>query len=134
VGAGLLDLQWIRKNPEALDESQRRRGEPVVARSVIALDDAVRELQSLVQEKRFRRNTLSKEIGKIKSSGGDVTALITEVAACKSYIKNSEAGLRFLKGELDEILIRIPNILADDVPDSFATVSDLDFCNWIAKL
>ncbi|WP_339632557.1 serine--tRNA ligase [uncultured Sneathiella sp.] len=113
----MLDLKWIRENPEAFDAAMARRGLPPQSDRLLGLDKARREVQTELQELQARRNAAAKEIGKAKASGGDADALIREVADLKGTAQELEARERDLQDELDTALSVLPNILADDVPD-----------------
>ena len=113
----VLDLKWIRDHPEALDSALGRRGAAAVAAEITDLDGSVRQLQTDIQEKQARRNALSKEIGKIKGSGGDADAIMAEVGELKKSIQTGEDELRARMTRLEDLLAGIPNILDDDVPD-----------------
>ena len=68
----MLDIKWIRENPEALDRalaSVARRRSREVGR-LIALDEARRAHLQSSEEAQARRNAASKEIGKAKAAEG----------------------------------------------------------------
>jgi seryl-tRNA synthetase len=113
----VLDLKWLRDHPDALDKALGRRGAPPLARTVLDLDEAVRALQTDLQEKQARRNALSKDIGRIKASGGDAGAVMAEVGSLKVAIQEGEDQLRERMASLEELLAGIPNVLDDEVPD-----------------
>ena len=113
----MLDLKWLRDHPDALDRALARRGATAVARTIIDLDETVRQLQTDIQDKQARRNALSKEIGKLKSSGGDADAAMAEVGSLKEAIQTGEDDLRKRMAALDDVLAGLPNVLDDDVPD-----------------
>lgn len=113
----VLDLKWLRDHPDALDRALARRGVSPLAATIVDLDESVRQLQTDIQEKQARRNALSKEIGKIKASGGDADAVMAEVGSLKDDIQGGEEDLRKRMAALDELLAGLPNVLADDVPD-----------------
>ncbi|WP_339712498.1 serine--tRNA ligase [uncultured Sneathiella sp.] len=113
----MLDLKWIRENPEAFDAAMARRGLPPQSAALMSLDADKRKIQTEMQEVQARRNAAAKEIGKAKASGGDADALIREVADLKGTAQELEARERDLQDELDTALSVLPNILADDVPD-----------------
>ncbi|MEM9626812.1 MAG: serine--tRNA ligase [Pseudomonadota bacterium] len=113
----MLDLKWLRDHPDALDRALARRGVSPLAATIVDLDESVRQLQTDIQEKQARRNALSKEIGKIKASGGDADAVMAEVGSLKDDIQGGEEDLRKRMAALDELLAGLPNVLADDVPD-----------------
>ncbi len=65
----MLDLKWIRENPQLLDEALERRGAATASPEVRRLDEARREHLKILQDWQSRRNEASKEIGKAKASG-----------------------------------------------------------------
>jgi seryl-tRNA synthetase len=113
----VLDLKWLRDQPEALDRALARRGLPPMAAELQPRDAALRALQTEVQQAQARRNALSKEIGRIRAQGDDAAAAMAEVGALKERIQTGEDNARELAAALDGVLATIPNVLADDVPD-----------------
>ena len=113
------DIRFIRENAEAFDTALARRGIKPAAASILALDKEWRALQAEMQEDRHRRNVLSKEVGKIKSQGGDASALIAEVAELKARLENhnDQHNTSDLAARLDAELMNYPNMLDAHVPD-----------------
>ncbi len=112
----MLDLKWIRENPDALDAALARRAADPASAKITALDAEKREIQTALQTAQARRNDAAKSIGKAKSAGEDADALIKEVATLKSSVQEMEVRERNLTAKLDAILETQPNILKDDVP------------------
>jgi seryl-tRNA synthetase len=110
------DLRWIRQNPEAFDAGMAARGLAPQAAAILALDVQRRARQTEMQEAQARRNELSKQVGKIKSSGGDAAAEIAEVAALKQVLSDAEAEEKRLAATLDDLLSGLPNIPDATVP------------------
>ena len=67
----MLDIKWIRENPEALDAALKKRGAEPLSAKLIELDDKRRAHLTKLQESQERRNSASKEIGKAKASGDE---------------------------------------------------------------
>jgi len=126
----VLDLKWLRDQPEALDRALGRRGAAAVATTIVDLDESVRQLQTDIQEKQARRNALSKDIGKIKASGGDASAVMAEVGGLKDAIQAGEDDLRARMAALDDVLAGLPNILDDDVPDGADESANVETRRW----
>ena len=59
----MLDIKWIRENPEALDAALAKRGAEPLSASLIALDQKRRSVAQAMQDMQSRRNSASKEIG-----------------------------------------------------------------------
>jgi seryl-tRNA synthetase len=113
----MLDIKWIRENPETFDKGLARRGRQPMSVQVLDLDSSLRALKTRLQEAQAERNAKSKEIGIAKSKGEDVQAILDAVGALKTEIQDGEERERALQAELDDVLAAIPNHLDDDVPD-----------------
>ncbi|MDR7225032.1 serine--tRNA ligase [Aminobacter aminovorans] len=119
----MLDIKWIRENPEALIEALMKRSQSADAakstvEDLIAKDEARRAHVSKLQEAQERRNAASKEIGNAMRNGDSALAekLKTEVAEIKGFIQDGEGRERELDKALDAALAVIPNVPLEEVP------------------
>ena len=114
----MLDIKWIRENPEALDAALAKRGAEPLAQNLVALDEKRRSAVQKAQDLLSRRNLASKEIGAALSqkNGELAEKLKVEVAELKAMLPMVEEEDRQLTAELNDALSRIPNIPFDDVP------------------
>ncbi|NNH63816.1 serine--tRNA ligase [Rhizobium laguerreae] len=114
----MLDIKWIRENPEALDAALAKRGAEPLAQSLVALDEKRRSAVQKAQDLLSRRNIASKEIGAAMAQKNSELAekLKAEVAELKTLLPAVEEEDRQLTAELNDALSRIPNIPFDDVP------------------
>jgi len=113
----MFDLKAIRDDPEAFDRGLARRGLPARSPEILALDRDWRAAQTKAEQLLAERNKLSREIGALKSRGGDAAALLARVAESKEEETRLEAAALKLKTEIDALLAGIPNLPAADVPD-----------------
>jgi len=127
------DIRFIRDNPDAFDSAMARRGLPPQAQDILAVDRRWRDLQSALQSKLARRNEASREIGAKKSSGGDAGALMAEVAELKLSIPAMETEQAELEQQLTEMLLVLPNILDESVPDGADENDNQLVREWGAK-
>lgn len=72
---------------------------------------------SAADEARAEANRVAKEVGAAARRGEDVTALREHARELKTRIAELEEQHRSLAAELDEFLLGIPNLPADDLPD-----------------
>jgi seryl-tRNA synthetase len=119
----MLDIKWIRDNPQALTDALVRRGQsPEAAQAtvdgIVAKDEARREHITKLQQAQERRNAASKEIGNAMRNKDMALAekLKGEVGDIKAFIQNGEAEERRLDAELDYALATVPNVPLPDVP------------------
>jgi seryl-tRNA synthetase len=113
----VIDLRWLRENPDEFDRALGRRGQPPAAAGILAIDEERRALETRLQEDQATRNRLSKEVGLRKAKGEDAGDLIAAVGELKERLQEGEEGVRRLQAELEEQLAAYPNVLAADVPD-----------------
>ncbi len=113
------DLKAIRDNPDAFDRGLKRRGLAPQAASILALDQERRRLQQSLEESQAKRNSLSKDIGRLKAAGDNeaAAAAAAEVARLKESRPATEQAEREKAQALDALLSSLPNLPAADVPD-----------------
>ncbi len=105
----MLDINFIRKNPDKFDEAMQNRGADFRAEAVLALDEEKRKKQALIQDLQAKRNKFSAEIAILKKSGNDAFELMEE--SKKTNIQLSDAENDFTIDEkLNAILSTIPNV------------------------
>lgn len=110
------DLKMIRDNPAGFDAGLALRGLAPLSAAILELDARRRAAQTRFQEMQARRNDASKQIGQLKKSGDDASAVMDEVAALKEQIPAVEAEDKALGAEIEDLLARIPNLPQADVP------------------
>lgn len=113
----MLDIRWIRDNPDAFDAALKTRGMDPMATILIDLDARRRAAQTYLQEAQTRRNEASKQISAAKSIGGDAKELIAEVAALKDRMQTLEGQEQDCSEQLQSILSAVPNVPNEDVPE-----------------
>lgn len=122
----MLDMKWIRENPDAVKENIRKKFQdeklPLVDQLLI-LDEENRRSITEASELRAQRNTLSKQVGRLMGQAKKDPSKLEEAEAVKAKVKaNADqlAELEKREGELEEeihhILMVIPNIIDPSVP------------------
>ncbi|MEP3525396.1 MAG: serine--tRNA ligase [Hyphomicrobiales bacterium] len=114
----MLDIKWIRDNPQALDAALNARGAGPMADILLEFDNKRKTHLTKLQEAQEQRNAASKEIGKAKATGDEAAAqaAIAKVAEIKSFIQSGEDVERELDQALNTALAGVPNIPLEDVP------------------
>jgi seryl-tRNA synthetase len=133
----MLDIKWIRDNPEAMVAALEKRGSASEAAratvdGLIALDEARRAQIVKVEEAQARRNAASKEIGKAKAARDEATAevLMAEVSELKRLLGGAEEEGKRLDKALDDALAVIPNVPFDDVPVGADEHANVEKSRW----
>ncbi|MEJ2521796.1 MAG: serine--tRNA ligase [Gammaproteobacteria bacterium] len=113
----MLDPRLLRNDPDAVARQLARRGYTLDTEAFAALESQRKRLQVTVDELRNTRNTRSKAIGRAKAQGEDTKPLLAEVADLGEKLKEAEAGLAAVQAELESVLMDLPNLLHESVPD-----------------
>jgi seryl-tRNA synthetase len=131
----MLDIRWIRENPEAFDRAlEKRRAAPEAAK-LIGLDGGRRTAIGKLEEAQQRRNAASKEIGKAKGQKDEARAqaLMAEVVDLRTVMQALEEEVRNADKALDEALSVIPNVPLDDVPVGPDESANVEYRRWGEK-
>lgn len=114
----MIDLKWIIENPEAFDKAMERRNCEVRAKTIIELNEKRKADITELQDLQAERNSVSKEIGVLKSQKKDASELMqkaNDIAKKMDELKEKQNNKE--ADELYQILIRLPNIMQEDTPD-----------------
>ncbi|MBA9082449.1 MULTISPECIES: serine--tRNA ligase [Bartonella] len=114
----MLDIKWIRENPEKLDAALKNRGIEPQAQRLIELDLERRSHVAKIQCAQERRNVASKEIGQALAAGDQKNAerIKAEVEEIKDFLSSASMKEKQLTENLEKSLSSIPNIPLNDVP------------------
>lgn len=125
------DIKFIRENPTGFDEAMKKRGETVVtSKSILEIDEQMRAKMTEVQELQSKRNDIAKSIGIAKSKGEDASQFMKEAENLKEKIPALEVEVNEIQSKLNDILIRIPNILQEDVPFGRTEDENVEIKKW----
>lgn len=118
----MIDPACLRDNPDEIAANFLRRGVKVDLGAFAKLDGVLRDLRKKTEDLRAQRNRLSKEFPALRKEGKEQEAakLQKEGAAIGDRIKGLQQEIEERQGQLDDFLLRLPNILHDDVPDGKA--------------
>jgi seryl-tRNA synthetase len=126
----MLDMKFVRDNPEKVVEAVRKRNGELNLDEFLALDKERREITQQVEVLKNERNTASKEIGKLKKAGENAEEKMAEVRAIGDKIAADDARLREIEARLKAIMLTIPNIPADDVPVGKSDADNPEVRRW----
>ena len=114
----MLDIKRIRKNPEALVAAMKaRRNKGADVSGLLELDEKRRSLIVEVESLKTKRNEDSAKVPQLKKQGLDASELLAEMKLVADKIKELDAELSEIDAQLDDMLMKIPNIPHESVPD-----------------
>ena len=125
----MLSIQLLREHPEAVRRALERRHTDAPLDEALAVDAEWRSVLSEVESLRAERNAISKEIGELSRLAKNAetkeakhaehrrTDLVARSAFLGERLESLETQVRELETRLRELLLEIPNIPAEDVPD-----------------
>src|SRR5512143_4015790 len=106
----MLDINLLRNDIAGVAAGLARRGVTLDIGKFDALERERKDIQTRTQELQARRNTLSREIGVLKGTGGDASALLAEVAGFGDELKRLEGELERVQACLRDFLLDLPNL------------------------
>lgn len=112
----MLDMKFVRENPELVMDAMRKRNANVNLDEFLELEKKRRELTLQVEALKSQRNAASQEIGKMKKAGENADAQMAEVRSLGDKIAEDDKELKDIEARLKEILMTIPNMPAADTP------------------
>ncbi|MBL9057265.1 MAG: serine--tRNA ligase [Rhodobacteraceae bacterium] len=126
------DIRTIRDNPAAFEAALSRRGLSGVAAEVLAIDESRRARILAAETAQAAQNAASKEVGAAKASGNEaeferLRALVAEKKAEVARL-TAEAGDE--DARLRDLLMTIPNLPLDQVPDGRDEDDNVEIRRW----
>lgn len=126
----MLDIKFIRENPDLVKESIRKKGDVDCIDDILKLDERRREILQKVEVLKNRRNVVSAEIGKLKKDGKDASSAIAEMEDVKNQIKVLDDELRQVEESLNKLLLQVPNIPHPTVPVGKTSADNVVISKW----
>jgi len=112
----MLDLKFIRENPEVVKKALKNRGEKIDLDEFLSQDKERRKILTELETARARRNKISDEIALARQKKKEVNPLVEEMQTLKEKIKTLEQDARTWEEKVEDFLLRIPNIPDPSVP------------------
>jgi seryl-tRNA synthetase len=126
----MLDPRLLRNDLDKTTRLLARRGYTLDTSQFLALEEKRKALQVRTQELQAERNKRSKSIGRAKADGEDIATLLKEVEGLGDQLKAADEQLGTIRDELNDILMGIPNIPHDSVPDGRDEEDNTEMRRW----
>ena len=113
----MLDINFIRNNPDKVKQAIANKHENAAnVDQILEIDAQRRSLLHACEQLKSKRNEKSKEVSELKKKGQDASGIIEETKKIGDDIKSFEEKLKELDTQITNLMLRIPNIPAADVP------------------
>ena len=113
----MLSIDIIRNNPKEVEQGLARKGEKFLISEIIKLDESYRSDLAQANEMRAERNVTSDKIARAKKLGENSDKAINAMRKLSQQIKVLEEKTQLSKNELDQLLLGLPNIPHESVPE-----------------
>tara|TARA_B100001250_G_scaffold49930_2_gene39049 strand:- start:199 stop:1467 length:1269 start_codon:yes stop_codon:yes gene_type:complete len=112
----MISLKKLRNDTEICKKSILSKENDIDIDHILELDKRLRELKTISNEMRAKRNSASESIGDLKKAGKDATDSIKKTRELGDELKKLEYDLNHISKTLESHLYRIPNIPHESVP------------------
>ena len=126
------DIRAIRENPAAFDAAMARRGVSDASSEILKADEARRARIQAAETAQAEQNRASKEVGAAKAKGDEAEfeRLRALVGEKKAEVAAMQAEAKELDGALTDLLMSLPNLPMDDVPDGADEADNVEIHRW----
>lgn len=126
----MLDLKFVRSNPEKVQEALQKRGAAVSLDEFLSLEEQRRQKLVTVEQLKNKRNTVSEEIGRLKKQGQAAEDMVLEMREVSQQIKELDDELKQIEDKLSGIILTIPNIPDSSVPVGVSEADNKEVRKW----
>jgi seryl-tRNA synthetase len=126
----MLDPKLLRSDPAAVAANLARRGFTLDVARLNELEESRKKWQVRADELRNERNVHAKTVGKAKAQGQDIAPLLQQVETLGAELTKIEGELGKVQAELDQILLGLPNLLHDSVPEGRDEQANVEVRRW----
>jgi seryl-tRNA synthetase len=126
------DIRFIRETPEAFDAAMARRGISEASAPILKLDEERRAAIHAAETAQAEQKRASKDVGQAKAQGNEAEfeRLRALVGEKKDEVAAMQARARDLDAELTNLLMGLPNLVHDDVPDGEDEEDNVEIKRW----
>ncbi len=128
----MLDLQFIRDNPELVKAAAANKKSPVDIDKLLSLDERRREIIRDVERLKSVRNARSPEIARLKKEKKDAEAgvLVAEMKTLSDKVKELDEQQKAVEDQIRSVAIWIPNIPHRSVPHGNSEKDNAALSEW----
>lgn len=129
----MLDIKFVRENPEQVRDNLRKRGMPEKVAAIdrmLEIDLKWRQFLAEADQLRKLRNEITQDIAAAKKKGSDPSDLMKQAEAIPGQIKELEVRIDEYKQQVEEILLNTPNLVHESVPFGQDENDNVELRKW----
>lgn len=126
----MLDPKWIRAEPDQIAAQLKKKNFELDVNRLAELDGQRKSLQLETEALQNERNSRSKEIGKAKAAGEDVSEILASMENMKQELEQKKEQLNTIQQEFNGYLMGVPNVPHEDVPEGADESANLEVMTW----
>ncbi|RPI13437.1 MAG: serine--tRNA ligase [Lysobacterales bacterium] len=126
----MLDARLLRSDPAAVAANLARRGFQLDVERFRAIEERRKRAQVAADEIRAARNAHAKKVGMAKAKGEEIGALVSEGETLAGRLTELDAELGAVQAEFDELVLGLPNLLHESVPDGRDESANVEVRRW----
>lgn len=129
----MLDLKFIRENPDLVKAGVENKNEKSTVDQVIELDKQRRANLQKAEELKAQKNKVSAEVARLKRAGENTDAIVAEMKTVSDEIKQLDDDLRDIDEKLNTLLLWIPNLPHSSVPVGKSAADNVVARTWLPE-
>lgn len=124
----MLDIRFIREHSALVQEGARKKRINIDINALLEVDERRRQLIAQVENLKALRNKMSKEIATLQGEARQ--AAITHMKSVAAESKTLEGPLREAEASFADLMLRVPNVPAEDVPEGESDADNVQIKTW----
>lgn len=126
----MIDPKLLRNHIDVVNAALAKRGIQLDVAEWAELENRRKIIQQKAENLQAERNQGAKQVGQIKKSGGDASALMARMQAVGDEMKIADAELSALQQEIESRALGIPNLPHESVPDGQNEQDNVEVLLW----
>ncbi len=129
----MLDIKFIRENPEIVKQGIINKNEKDTVDEILLADREKRQLLTKTEELKARRNKVSQEVGRLKRTGENADDIVAEMKQVADHIKQLDEQIRSVDENLQELLLWVPNLPHSSTPVGRSEEDNVETKQWLPE-
>lgn len=122
----MLNPKYVLENAEVIIKKTKARGLDISLNDFKKLSQAKKNHLTKTENLRFERNKASQRVAQMKKEGKDASSIISKMKKVSNEIKSLEEKLKEIEEEIRKVLLAIPNVPHDSVPEGQSSEQNVE--------